>query len=201
MIHMNIDPQSSAIQKENRFWYDDLDIPMQGDIQELDRDEEHFWREVIKAYLYPLGTKKEDIEKTQMGLEKLRDKAVFSFFIIDLLLMVLVLGFAKSGLFIEWTCSVGGDVKTSELDPIGFLFLIVFGGVLILQVIGMLLHRMFTFMQIMASTVICKGRKHAKVEKEMGMDVADLDQGGFSNDEVDINGQLILIFSIFHSLN
>lgn len=41
-----------------------------------------------------------------------------------------------------------------HLEPIGFVFLIGFGGLLITQSIGMFVHRFSTFSQILSNTVI-----------------------------------------------
>ena len=72
---------------------------------------------------------------------------------------------------VKWNCTVGGEVYESTMDPIGFLFVIVFGFIMVIQLCGMLLHRVFTFLQIVSMTVVC-GSKAARQQEEMMMSPA-----------------------------
>ena len=79
---------------------------------------------------------------------------------------------------LNWTCTVNGESYESTIDPIGFLFLIVFGFILVIQLIGMLLHRMFTFLQVLSvGSGSSRGdaTDYAK-KKLMGEDKADAKQ-------------------------
>jgi len=57
-------------------------------------------------------------------------------------------------LYIPWPC--GEDTK---VEPIGFMFMMTFGIIMVVQIIGMLVHRTTTFLHIMATTVLqCFGK-------------------------------------------
>ena len=165
----NASPQKSTMAKDfpeeppkppPQTWINE-EILKKSKVSVLDPIEERFWSQIITKYLYPLTS--EHVNKEVLGkkLKSLRNKAVFAFFIIDLFLMVLILGLNLTiaqtpELAISWNCTVNGEVKTSQLDPIGFCFIIVFGIILLVQIFGMLIHRLFTFLQIISATVICK---------------------------------------------
>ena len=55
---------------------------------------------------------------------------------------------------ISWECSVNGKTYESYLGPIAILFLVVFGIITVIQILCMLIHRMFTFTQKMAATSV-----------------------------------------------
>ena len=63
---------------------------------------------------------------------------------------------------VTWNCTVGDTVYESSMDPIGFLFLIVFGFIMVIQLCGMFLHRVFTILQILSVTVVCGIRRHVR---------------------------------------
>ena len=73
---------------------------------------------------------------------------------------------------IKWNCTVGDQQYESAMDPIGFLFIIVFGFVMVIQLSGMLLHRIFTFLQIVSVTVVC-GSTAAQRQRERMISPAD----------------------------
>ena len=60
---------------------------------------------------------------------------------------------------VQWNCTVGDTVYESAIDPIGFLFIVVFGFVMGIQLFGMFLHRVFTILQILSVTVVCSLRR------------------------------------------
>lgn len=102
-------------------------------------------------------------------LKDLRDKSVFAFFMLNALfvLVVFLLTLKKDLLHVNWPFDVkvnftyyqdSGEVIMNkeylQLEPIGFVFLIFFALLLIVQFIGMLFHRFGTFSQILSTTYI-----------------------------------------------
>ena len=81
-------------------------------------------------------------KKIKQGLKELRNKAVFAFFIIDMLMIAFILALKMSadygmedGIQIKYTCSIDGEPdKEHTLDPIGFSFIAVFGVLMVVQV-------------------------------------------------------------------
>lgn len=159
----NISTPSEEVM-ENSWFYDGGLI--RGEVHYLDKKEETFWRELLEKYLYPF----EDDQK-QLGkdLKDLRDKMVFTFFMLNSLfvLVIFLLTLKKDFLHLNWPI----DPKTNftyyssknevyvyvtylELEPIGFVFLIFFALLMVVQFVAMLIHRFGTFSQILTQTKI-----------------------------------------------
>lgn len=175
----NTDTDSIQIPTDN--WIEDEDL-LRGEIGNLSDNELTFWKRLLEKYLYPLDDSKKK-EKVAKDLMDLRDKAVFAFFMLNSLfvLVVFLLTLKKDLLHIKWPLDVkhnitytdtGDDVgeiiimsEYLELEPIGFVFLIFFALLLIVQFIGMLVHRFGTFNQILANTNISFSCFTKSVEK------------------------------------
>ena len=63
-----------------------------------------------------------------------------------------------SGVSFAWSCinPINGEPTDVDIEPIGLSFVIVFGFVIFIQVVGMLMHRLFSLLQIISSTPIFK---------------------------------------------
>ena len=164
----------------------------------MDLKETTFWEIIINEYLYPLEENKDEKQKISEGLLDLRNKAVFSFLLIDALLIVLILGLQESGLSVEWTC--GGTAAPVELDPIGFLFVFVFGAILAIQVVGMLIHRMFTFMQIISATTVLCSRKNRELMPGESQGES-IDKDDFTDEQVSYLNSDTILFPIYYNFN
>lgn len=91
------------------------------------------------------------------GLMDLKNQMAFSFLMINSIWVVTIflLQANKDVLFIVWpwgpkgpnmtytddTITIHLEYEYLELEPIGFMFMVMFAGVLLIQLIGMLLHR------------------------------------------------------------
>ena len=146
-------------------WIEDKDLG-KGVERDLGAEETEFWQQLINKYLYPLATNKEHEERVGKELKSLRNKAVTAFFLIDFLVIVLIetleqfetiasAGESNFTTHIHYTCG-GQDLS---IDPIGFAFIVVFGAILVIQLLGMLAHRFFTLLQIVSTTRISNKRK------------------------------------------
>ncbi|ELT92724.1 hypothetical protein CAPTEDRAFT_22207, partial [Capitella teleta] len=137
-----------------------------GKIGELDDGEEDFWKELILKYLYPLVKNKIEEERVTDQLKDLRNKCIFAFILLNVLLIALMetVSFSvgtDSSLAIKWNCT-DPILKKSvevELDPVALLFICVFGIIVAIQFICMFGHRLMTWLQIMAITAICPPKK------------------------------------------
>jgi chitin synthase len=152
-----------------------------GICQSLSRDEDLFWRELIEMYLKP--DKPEVLKKQQAEdqekLIKLRN-AIASFFLLAnviLVIMLVVLQSNISDIGIPWfgcmyngtlagsSQTSGGDLVPAKVDPLGFLFLVAFGGIMSIQTVGMLFHRIGTFLHIMSTTYLGRCGQRKKQDK------------------------------------
>lgn len=132
----------------NPFWAEDEELE-KGEIVMLPPGETQFFRDLIDIYLYPLLKDKIKEEKDAAGLKDLRNRISVAFLLLNAIfvIVVFVMQTQTSVIYIPWPC--GDDVR---VEPIGFMFMMTFGVIMILQIIGMLVHRTSTFMHIMATT-------------------------------------------------
>ena len=130
-----------------------------------------FWKEFIEEYLKPLEATKDDLAKKAESLKELRNQMVYSFFMLNAMFIVVVflLQQQKDLIFIRWPFSAKANVSYTgtpnnpvveveyeylQLEPIGLVFILFFAVVLIVQLIGMIYHRLETIMHIISTTII-----------------------------------------------
>ncbi|EFO14337.2 hypothetical protein LOAG_14185 [Loa loa] len=163
--------------KINDIWLNDKCI-RGAEKDYLDPDEEIFWNDVISKYLTPIIHDQLEQQNIKTGLKLLRNKVCSGFFMVNtvFIIIVLLLQLQKDCIHIEWPlgprynhtiipCST--DIRKPiwvvtrlQLEPIGLVFLLFFMSILIIQFIGMLLHRFGTMAHIIASTQLFCWRKH-----------------------------------------
>ncbi|XP_063921349.1 chitin synthase chs-2-like [Zophobas morio] len=147
---------------ENSWFYDGPLI--RGEVHYLNRREETFWNELIERYLHPI---EDDKVKVAAELKDLRDKMVFTFFMLNSLfvLVVFLLTLKKDLLHLNWPIDpkvnftyhenlneIDVYITYLELEPIGFVFLIFFALLMVVQFVAMLIHRFGTFQQVITKT-------------------------------------------------
>ncbi|KAK7112101.1 chitin synthase chs-2-like [Littorina saxatilis] len=151
---------------QRRFWYEDPKLDS-GSRDLLDPEEKQFWNGLIKEYLTPL-TLKNDPEydhkqkKMQEDLKLLRNKAAMLFFLGNALFVTVIFILESvseytSGLTLRLPCDKGHAGQ--KIEPISVTFTVVFGILLLLQLVGMLMHRFSTLVHIVASTTIRKPKQ------------------------------------------
>lgn len=104
-------------------------------------------------------------KKVKTELLALRDIAVFAFVMINALfvLIVFLLQLNKENLHIRWPLNAKNTIvydvneitiqrEYLELEPIGLVFVLFFGLILVIQFVAMLVHRFATVSQILATT-------------------------------------------------
>ncbi|KAJ8936720.1 hypothetical protein NQ318_007079 [Aromia moschata] len=161
--------------QENSWFYDGELI--RSEVSYLDRKEENFWKALLDKYLHPIDdslkknvrSKNPYYDKVAKDLKDLRDRMVVTFFMINALfvLVVFLLTLQKDILHVNWPIDpkVNFTYTTNhneieiqktylELEPIGFIFLIFFASLMIIQFIAMLYHRFGTFSQIMSNLTL-----------------------------------------------
>lgn len=141
-------------------WIHDSDIG-HGKIRYINKEEKQFWKDLIRQYLFPLQSDKQQQKKMAADLLQLRNKASMMFFMLNALFIIIIFSLQysnainiDSGLAIPLPCK---DLSTGEglsLEPISLFFMAVFGIALLIQFISMIFHRLGTFLHIMASTEV-----------------------------------------------
>lgn len=170
---------------QNPFWIEDKMLK-NGDVAYLHPQEIHFWKELIEKYLYPIDSNKEHQAKIALELKELRNRSVFSFFMLNSLfvLVVFLLQLNKDILHIDWpwgvrenitfipeTNEIRIDKEFLEMEPIGLVFVVFFGLILIIQIVGMLFHRFGTLSHILASVELnCCNQKIEDISDDAFLD-------------------------------
>jgi chitin synthase len=131
-----------------------------------------FWKDFIPKYLLPLDENLKEQERIANDLKELRNRAVFAFGIINtiFILFVFLLQMHKDVFGIDIPAGIDGYNKTYieaedryemtpitkyvRMDPIGLVLVVFFGSILIVQCIGMFMHRFGTLAHLLAFTTI-----------------------------------------------
>lgn len=145
----------SVVQRDdlrNPYWAEDAKLGG-GPIQLLPKEEIKFFQELIKKYLQPLIKDQVKEERDAAGLKDLRNRIAVAFLLLNAIFVVVVFVMQSntSIIYIPWPCG-DDDGEDLKVEPIGFMFMMVYGLVIIIQVAGMIMHRTSTFLHIMATT-------------------------------------------------
>ncbi|XP_070702922.1 chitin synthase chs-2-like [Pempheris klunzingeri] len=129
------------------------DMQLQED--SLDQEEEEFWKELLEKYLHPLLDDKETQKKITNDLRELRNKINFTFFILNALWLVatFTLQFFKASFSISLPkvgLNLEGTGEDTQVDPIGFMFILGFAASVVIQFLAMLCHRIYTLIHYVA---------------------------------------------------
>uniref|UniRef100_A0A3B5AI74 chitin synthase n=1 Tax=Stegastes partitus TaxID=144197 RepID=A0A3B5AI74_9TELE len=119
-------------------------------------DERDFWDKLIERYLHPIVNTKQHEEDVKKELKSLRNKAVFLYFIINVLWVV-------ATFFLQ---AIGNDIISIEIpkyypngtlsgeplrvEPLSLMFLLSFAILLVVQFLAMLYHRVYTLIHVVS---------------------------------------------------
>ncbi|KAM9860556.1 chitin synthase 1 [Aulostomus maculatus] len=125
-------------------------------VQKLDEGEQDFWNKLLERYLKPIVDTKAHLEEVTRELKSLRNKAVFLYFIINVLWVV-------ATFFLQ---AIGSDVISIKIpkyypngsesgdflkvEPLSLMFLLSFAILLLIQFIAMLYHRIYTLIHVVS---------------------------------------------------
>ena len=132
-------------------------------------------------------------KKVQDQLKNLRDLSVFAFVMLNALfvLVVFLLQLNKENLHIEWVLNAKHEIiynegtfeilikrEYLELEPIGLMFVLFFGVIIMIQFTAMLIHRFGTISQILANTSLnlycSKKAKDLSLDSELRENAVDI---------------------------
>uniref|UniRef100_A0AC35TMI2 Chitin synthase n=1 Tax=Rhabditophanes sp. KR3021 TaxID=114890 RepID=A0AC35TMI2_9BILA len=129
----------------------------------LEESEETFWNDLIEKYLTPFRTTKQENQEAADALVGLRNKVSFTIIILNglLVLAVYLLQKHKNVLSMEWVPFKGfewtkmndetGQFEATQealkIDPLGMIIIVFLMGILIVQTLGMIIHRFNTLIE------------------------------------------------------
>ncbi|XP_051920060.1 chitin synthase 1 [Hippocampus zosterae] len=125
-------------------------------VQKLDEDENDFWNKLIERYLKPIVDTKAHLEEVTRELKSLRNKAVFLYFIVNVLWVVATFFLQAIGndvISIKIPKYYGNGTSSGEVlkvEPLSLMFLLSFAILLLVQFIAMLYHRVYTLIHVVS---------------------------------------------------
>ncbi|KAH7637874.1 Chitin synthase 2 [Dermatophagoides farinae] len=146
-------------------------------IRNIPGREEEFWKKMIAKYLYPLDEDLKEKDRISSELADLRNKFVFAFSFVNIIfiLFVFMLQIHKDVFGIDVPVGTNGtteirnededriehvnNIVYTRMDPINLTLVIFFGAILIIQCIGMFIHRFGTLAHLLAYTEIREKKK------------------------------------------
>jgi len=159
------------------YWFDHQ-LVKYADVKYLNDNEFEFWRRLIRKYLKPVHMDALEKQKLQLGLNDLRDRGVFAFFMLDALWIAFVFSVLlaqdrlKDMLFIPIPIPSSYN-DHAMIEPLGVMLIFCFGIICLIQFIAMLCHRYNTFQHILASTKL-RSSKFEGVRIEDIMDIVKM---------------------------
>uniref|UniRef100_UPI003AACB695 chitin synthase 1 n=1 Tax=Centroberyx gerrardi TaxID=166262 RepID=UPI003AACB695 len=125
-------------------------------VEKLDEAENDFWMKLLDRYLKPIVDTKAHQDEVTRELKSLRNKAVFLYFIINVLWVV-------ATFFLQ---AIGNDVISIKIpkfypngtesgeflkvEPLSLMFLLSFAVLLFIQFLAMLYHRVYTLIHVVS---------------------------------------------------
>lgn len=118
--------------------------------RQLDSSEKEVWDHIISDYLTPRQSNKEYLNNSfKQIMTDLRNKVAFGFLFLNALWLTIMTAMNEA----KYTINIKLPTTTPIIiEPLGFVFLLVFSLILVLQFIGMLMHRYETMLHILSIT-------------------------------------------------
>jgi chitin synthase len=126
-------------------------------------EEESFWQQMIEDKLNPKNDTINNIAGLKDSLRDLRNTAVLVLLMVNGIWMALMMLLAKS---------TSSSLDVFGTNPLGLMFLLIYGGLFAIQFITLLWHRCITLLQLVAG-----------VDKPWARHNTDLSQQPFDTDE------------------
>ncbi|XP_063433514.1 chitin synthase chs-2-like [Mytilus trossulus] len=111
----------------------------------IEKNETEFWSDILEKYLKPIVENKQKKEEIQKELKTLRNNVAFGFLLMNFLFATAVFQLQNN------EDQLKSFYILKEYEPLSVTFLVVFALVILLQFIGMLIHRWGTFLHLISS--------------------------------------------------
>ncbi|XP_076442789.1 chitin synthase chs-2-like [Babylonia areolata] len=144
---------------DSHLWIEDPKLGS-GATDDLHDQEKRFWDQLIEKYLKPVDKipgYKDKEEAIAKELTALRNKTSMMFFLSNALFVTVIfiletVAEYTPGLTIQLPCDTGHVGQ--KIEPISVTFTVIFGILLLLQLVGMVVHRYSTLIHIAAATTL-----------------------------------------------
>ena len=108
-------------------------------------EEMEFWQHILQRYLHPIQEDKKKKENIEAELKSLRNNVAFGFLILNFLFATAIFQLQNN---VDQLKSL---YILNEYEPLSVTFLVIFSLVILVQFIGMLVHRWGTFLHLISS--------------------------------------------------
>ncbi|KAM8763421.1 chitin synthase 1 [Acanthopagrus schlegelii] len=158
-------------------------------VQKLDEGEQDFWIKLIERYLKPIVETKAHQEEVTRELKSLRNKAVFLYFIVNILWVVATFFLQAIGndvISIKIPKYIPGKNITGEylkVEPLSLMFLLSFAVLLLVQFLAMLYHRVYTLIHVVSYRSTEKDYKNSDDYGEAGMTLENITANKIDTDD------------------
>ena len=141
----------------NMYWLTKEEMLKFSDIRMLDDEEIVFWKKLIKKYLIVEKLEPPQKHKLQLGLNDMRDRGVFAFFMLNALWIAFVFPILLAQDRLKDMLYIPIPIPSLYyqpvlIEPLGVLHLAFFAFISLVQFLARLCHRYNTFQHILAST-------------------------------------------------
>ncbi|XP_054627280.1 chitin synthase 1 isoform X2 [Dunckerocampus dactyliophorus] len=154
-------------------------------VQKLDEDEHDFWNKLIERYLTPIVDTKAHLDEVTRELKSLRNKAVFLYFIVNVLWVVATFFLQAIGndvISIKIPKYYSNGTESGEylkVEPLSLMFLLSFAILLLIQFLAMLYHRVYTLIHVVS---------YRSTEKDYKLKDIDDDDDGLTLENPNTSG-------------
>ncbi|XP_037549422.1 chitin synthase 1 [Nematolebias whitei] len=125
-------------------------------VRRIDEEEKDFWTKLIERYLTPIKDTDEHKAQVDKELKSLRNKAVFLYFIINVLWVVATFFLQAIGNDVisikipKFTADGNHTGEYLKVEPLSLMFLLSFAILLLVQFLAMLYHRVYTLIHVVS---------------------------------------------------
>ncbi|KAL5010121.1 hypothetical protein ScPMuIL_012426 [Solemya velum] len=189
-ISMSLDSDEEEDKPIKKVKRDDLKNPAwieenclgKGMVLQMYEEECDFWKKFISKYLKPIEKNEKKEKQMTEALKELRNSACFGMMMINLLWMAINFMFQlKQPTIIDLpTYKPEGEIDNDyvmKVDALGLLFVMFFVIILVIQLVGMFIHRWGTFLHLISITELTNPLKNSmsknKKEEEDKKDMID----------------------------
>ncbi|KAM9825436.1 chitin synthase 1 isoform 1-T2 [Syngnathus typhle] len=154
-------------------------------VQKLEEDEDDFWKKLIERYLKPIVDTKAHLDEVTRELKSLRNKAVFLYFIVNVLWVVATFFLQAIGndvISIKIPKFFSNGTQSGEylkVEPLSLMFLLSFAILLLVQFLAMLYHRVYTLIHVVS---------YRSTEKDYKLKDADDEDDGLTLENLNVGG-------------
>lgn len=157
-----------------------------------------FWQDLLKKYLKPLDQDEQHEKRVTSELLELRNQVSFGFWFINFLWILVNFLLSLDARLRAVYFNIGSFQMSTQ--PLGFVFLVLFSIIILLQIVSMTIHSLGTFMQLISITDL-RAKKNSQPYADGNMSMSSGNPEGISPEDALLMTREILGHHSMSSLN